>query len=245
MNGRSLAIAVLPLLACGNGASSQTKTCGANMAGYAPAIDPTEFSANIANSYLNYAPGTVAKYVQSSGDVVETDVTMDTKVVMGVTCRVVHDFLKSASGQLLEDTYDYYAQDKAGNVWYFGEDTKAYAGNQVSTEGSWLAGVSCARPGMVMTANPRVGDKYRQEYLEGEAEDEAEVVSLAEKITVPYGTLESCIETKETSRLAPGDVENKYYCPGVFGPVSSVDIGTVDAGKHEDLVTVNGKMAGP
>jgi hypothetical protein len=71
------------------------------------------------------------------------------------------------------------------------------------------------------------------------------VVSLGEKITVPYGALENCIETKELSRLAPGDLENKYYCPGVFGPVSSVDVGTIDAGKREDLVTVNGKKAGP
>ena len=234
---------LLATASCGSGETM--KTCGANAASYEPMINPADFSTTIDNKYLTYVPGTVAKYVQSTGDVVEQDVTSDTKVIMGVTCRVVHDFLKSKTGELLEDTYDYYAQDKAGNVWYFGEDTKAYVGMQVSTAGAWLGGVACARPGIVMKGNPQVGDKYRQEYLEGEAEDEAEVVSLGEKVTVPYGTLENCIKTKELSRLAPGDVENKFYCPGVFGPVRSVDVGSIDSGKSEDLVTVDGKMAGP
>jgi hypothetical protein len=241
---RALAIlVVLPALSCGSG--EQLSSCGANAAGYAPPIDPAEFSATIDNRYLFYKPGTVARYRQSGGEVVEQDVTSDTKVVMGVKCVVVHDFLKAPTGELLEDTYDYYAQDRSGNVWYFGEDTKAYVGTQVSTAGSWLAGVACARPGIVMKANPQVGDKYRQEYLENEAEDEAEVVSLNESLTVPYGKLDGCIETRELSRLAPGDLENKFYCPGVFGPVSSVDIGTIDSGKREDLITVDGKTAAP
>jgi hypothetical protein len=241
MNARALV--VLAAVSCSS--SNEPQTCKPNAAGYAPVIDPADFSTTIDNKYLGYLPGTMARYVQSSGDVVETDVMSETKVVMGVTCRVVHDFLKSKTGELLEDTYDYYAQDKAGNVWYFGEDTKAFVGSQVSTAGAWLAGVACARPGIVMKASPQVGDKYRQEYLEGEAEDEAEVVALDEKITVPYGTLAGCIKTKELSRLAPGDLENKYYCPGVFGPVRSVDVGSIDSGKSEDLVSVNGKTAGP
>jgi len=239
MNHRDLTVLMLPLLSCGGG----SQTCGPNMAGYAPVIDPAAFSSTIDNRYLTYVPGTVAKYVQSSGDVVEHDFLTDTKVVMGVKCAIVHDFLKSAAGELLEDTYDYFAQDKAGNVWYFGEDTKAFVGTQASTMGSWLGGVGCARPGIVMKATPQIGDRYRQEYLEGEAEDEAEVVSLNEKVTVPFGSLSGCMMTKESSRLAPGDLENKYYCPGVFGPVSSVDIGTIDAGKREDLISVNGKTA--
>src|SRR5437870_5208560 len=197
---------VLALSALSCGSSDNMQSCGTNTASYAPVINPADFSTNIDNKYLTFVPGTVAKYVQSGGGAVEQDVTSDTKVVMGVTVRVVHDFLKSPTGELLEDTYDYFAQDKAGNVWYFGEDTKAYVGSQVSTKGAWLGGMSCAFPGIVMKANPQVGDKYRQEYLQGEAEDEAEVVSLSQKITVPYGTLDNCIETRETSRLAPGDV---------------------------------------
>jgi len=245
MNRPLPVLLVLSLVAPACGSSDSARTCGPNAASYAPAIDPAEFSTTIDNKYLSYVPGTVARYVQSGGEVVEVVVTTDTKVVMGVKTVVVHDFLKSPAGGLLEDTFDYYAQDRAGNVWYFGEDTKAYAGTQVSTEGSWLAGVDCARPGIVMKGNPQVGDRYRQEYLEGHAEDEAEVVALGERLTVPYGSLESCIKTSELTRLAPGDLENKYYCPGVFGPVSSVDVGTIDSGKREDLVTVDGKRAGP
>src|SRR4029077_3224037 len=133
----------------------------------------------------------------------------------GEKTLVVHDFLTSTSGQLLDDTYDYYAQDSAGNAWYFREDTIAYSGTMSSKAGSWIAGEACAKPGMVMTANPLVGDHYRQEYLPGEAEYEGEVVSLTAPVTVPFGTFTNCLETKETSALAPGDVENKYYCSGL------------------------------
>ena len=224
-------------------APAPARACASNAAAYQPQIVAADFGPTINNPYLSYLPGTVARYRQSGGEIVEQDVTSDTKVILGVTCRVVHDFLKSPTGELLEDTYDYYAQDRTGNVWYFGEDTKAYVGAQVSTAGTWLAGVACAHPGIVMKAQPAIGDRYRQEYLENEAEDEAEVVSLSEKISVPFGSLDHCLMTKETTRLAPGDVENKYYCPGIFGPVSSVDIGMIDAGKREDLVSINGKTA--
>jgi hypothetical protein len=216
--------------------------CTAVAAAYDPQIVAADFSATIDNRYLPFIAGTVFKHVDSDGNIVETDVTAQTKTLLGVDCRVVHDFLKTTSGQTLEDTYDYYAQDRAGNVWYFGEDTKAYVGTQVSTEGSWAAGVDCARPGIVMKASPQVGDVYRQEYLPGQAEDQAEIVSLTEKVTVPYGTFDNCLETREHTALAPGDIENKYYCPGL-GEVLAHDIGTIDMGKREELVSVNGKTS--
>jgi hypothetical protein len=233
-----VSLAIACAIGCG-----KNESCSPNAASYDPQIVPANFTTKIDNKLLSFVPGTVAKYRQSGGEPVEQDVTDQTKIIMGVKTVVVHDFLKSPTGELLEDTYDYFAQDKDGNVWYFGEDTKAYVGQQVSAAGSWIAGSSCARPGIVMRANPQVGDRYRQEYLEGEAEDEAEVVGLDEKVTVPYGSLSGCVKTKEWTRLAPGDLENKYYCPGVFGPVSSVDVGSIDAGKTEDLVSVNGKTA--
>src|SRR5258706_6567789 len=137
----------------------------------------------------------VLKWVQTEGNIVEQDVMGDTKPIAGVDTLIVHDFLTSTDGTVLEDTYDYFAQDQAGNVWYFGEDTKAYSGKDVSTLGSWLTGVNCAKPGIVMEADPKVGDSYRQEYLPGEAEDMGEIVSLDETITVPYGTFDHCVET--------------------------------------------------
>jgi hypothetical protein len=236
-------LALCATAACGSAGPAATTACPPNTIGYDPPITAADFSTTIDNRYLAYRPGSSARYRQSAGEIVQVDVTSDIKMAMGVATRVVHDFMRSPSGQLLEDTYDYFAQDRAGNVWYFGEDTKAYVGTQVSPAGSWLAGVACARPGIVMKANPQVGDRYHQEYLEGEAEDEAEVVGVAEPITVPFGTFAGCLKTKESTRLAPGDLENKYYCPGVFGPVSSIDVGEIDAGNREDLVSVDGKTA--
>jgi hypothetical protein len=238
-----VSLAVVAPLFLAAACSGKNESCGPNGAGYDPTIDPAQFSTRIDNQYLSYPPGTVARYRQSGGEIVEQDVLTDRKVVMGVEVVTVHDFLKSPSGALLEDTLDYFAQDRDGNVWYFGEDTKAYVGQTVTAAGSWLAGQSCARPGIVMKGRPTVGERYRQEYLEGEAEDEAEVVGLDETVTVPYARLSGCVKTREFTRLAPGDLENKYYCPGTFGPVSSVDVGTIDAGKTEDLISINGKTA--
>jgi hypothetical protein len=167
---------------CGSQASG---ACGANPAGYAPMVVAGNFSTTINNQWLFFAPGAVNTYLQTSGNLVEQHVMPDTRTIMGVKTLTVHDFLKAPTGELLEDTYDYYAQDTAGNVWYFGEDTKAYSGTTVSTTGTWYAGEACARPGIVMEAMPQIGDSYRQEYRPGEAEDQADVASLNETVTVP------------------------------------------------------------
>jgi hypothetical protein len=238
----TLVIVLSAAILGGCGSGSHDATC--SQAIYSPQIVAADFVSAVDNKYLSYLPGTVLRYVDTDKNVVEQDVLADTKTLLGVKVTVVHDFSKTESGQLLEDTYDYFAQDKAGNVWYFGEDTKAYSGTMVSTAGSWAAGEGCAQPGIVMRGNPQVGDSYRQEYRAGEAEDEADIVSVTEKVTVPYGTFEGCVKTREHTALAPGDVENKYYCPGA-GEVLAVDIGTIDQGKREELLTINGKSSAP
>ena len=130
--------------------------------------------------------------------------------------------------ELVEDTYDWYAQDKEGNVWYMGEDSKEYEdGAVVSTEGSWEAGVDGAKPGMIMKGNPQAGDSYRQEYYKGEAEDMAKVISLNESVSVPYGSFENCLQTEEWTPLEPDVLEHKYYAPSV-GLVLEVDIESED-----------------
>ncbi|HXK17662.1 MAG TPA: hypothetical protein VNG33_07660 [Polyangiaceae bacterium] len=224
----------------GSSQATATGCAAANKADYDPPIDPADFSSTIDNPLLHFAADDVFMFIQTEGGIVEQDTKGDTKLIDGVETLIVHDFLTSPEGVLLEDTYDYFAQDKDGAVWYFGEDTKEYSGKVVSTEGSWLAGEDCAKPGVVMPATPKVGDSYRQEYLPGEAEDMGEVVDLNASVTVPYGSFDGCLETKEYTALAPGDVENKYYCPGP-GLVSSHDVGTIDAGKTEDLTSINGQ----
>jgi len=126
-------------------------------------------------------------------------------------------------GVLAEDTLDWFAQDKGGNVWYFGEDTKELDanGNVISTEGSWQAGVNGAQPGIVMEADPHVGDTYQQEFSVGVAEDMATVVALNKTVNVPFGSFKDCLETSEFTPLEPGTIDHKFYAQGV-GLVQSV-----------------------
>lgn len=117
---------------------------------------------------------------------------------------------------MLERTFDWYAQDRHGNVWYLGENTAAFLANgKTDTSGSWEAGVDDAEPGLVMEAHPRVPDAYRQEYLRGQAEDTAWFVGGAKSITVPYGTVHNVISSLEATRIEPGLYDKKIYAPGI------------------------------
>lgn len=185
---------------------------------YRPEIDPANFVEVIDNPYLPLIPGTELSYEGVSDGERETEefvVTGDTKDVMGVTTTVVLDRVY-IGGELAEETYDWFAQDRAGNVWYFGEASADYEkGKVVSTKGSWEAGVDGALPGIVMLADPQVGDAYRQEFYAGEAEDTGTVIKLGQTVTVPYGTLEDVLVTEDRNPLEPGVMENKYYAPGI------------------------------
>lgn len=185
---------------------------------YHPSIEPDDFVSEIDNTYFPLVPGTTFTYssVTPEGtEIVEVVVTEDTKIILGVTCRVVRDTV-TLDDELVEDTFDWYAQDEAGNVWYFGEDSKEYEdGEVVSTEGSWEAGVDGAYPGIIMKGHPRLLQTYRQEFLPGEAEDMATVVGLHESVTVPYGTFKDCLRIREFTPLEPGVIAYKYYASGV------------------------------
>ncbi|PYV82518.1 MAG: hypothetical protein DMG05_27975 [Acidobacteria bacterium] len=205
---------------------------------YNPVIDPSDFTAKIDNPFYPLKPGRTYTYkgVTDAGEELNTvEVTHSTRVLMGVTCVEVIDTV-FVNGALEELTHDWYAQDKQRNVWYFGEDAKQYSnGVVVSTEGSWLAGVNGGLPGIVMEAEPGVGDLYRQEYLKGVAEDMAEVLSLDGLASVPYGTFSDCVVTKDFSPLDRKVVENKWYARGI-GFVKSVAVkGGVDT---SELVSV-------
>ena len=207
----ALAVLLVAGLTAGCGGSSEKA-----QRPYTPNIDPADFVREIDNKYFPLKPGTTFVYA-GNAERDEMAVTHTTKQIMGVECVVVNDRLWE-DGKLIEQTYDWYAQDKEGNVWYFGEATKEYKGGKVSTEGSWEAGVDGAKPGIMMQANPKVGQSYRQEYYKGHAEDWAQVVNLDETVKVPYGSFKHVLVTKEWTPLEPNLVEHKYYAPGV-GPV--------------------------
>jgi hypothetical protein len=186
---------------------------------YKPNIDSTEFTTTIDNEYFPMEPGTTFVY-QGGAQHSEMTVTSDTKKVMSVECVVV-DHKEWEGDQLIERTHDWYAQDKEGTVWYFGEDTKEYEnGEVVSTKGSWEAGVDGAKPGIIMHADPKVGQSYYQEYYPGEAMDKARVLSFDASVTVPYGSFDRALETREWTPLQPGFSEKKYYVRGV-GPLGN------------------------
>jgi hypothetical protein len=193
---------------------------------YNPSIDAGDFVTGITNQYFPLTVGSTYIYeglTEKGNERVEVRVTNETKVILGVTCVAVRD-TGYVDGTLEEDTIDWYAQDKSGNVWYFGENSLEYDqdGLIVSLEGSWIAGVDGAKPGIIMKATPTVGDLYRQEFALGTAEDMAEVLALNQSVTVLAGTYSNCVKTRDFSPLEPDVNEYKFYAPGV-GNVQVVD----------------------
>src|SRR5512132_1605447 len=187
---------------------------------YRPDLPPPEnFGTVIDNPYMPFMPGTRTVFEGVSDGERERNVVLvtdRTKVILGVTTTVVHDTVFSANGDLAEDTFDWYAQDRFGNVWYFGEDTAEYTNGQVSsTTGSWEAGVDGAQPGVVMLAQPTVGESYHQEFLKGEAEDVGTVVAIDGRVSVPYGSFDQVLVTEDTTPLEPQILEHKFYAPGI------------------------------
>lgn len=225
----ALACFVLVLGACGgddsgNGSQNTTAADGGNGStlpqGSDPvSLDPADFTTEIDNPYWPMTPGN--RWVsRSSEERIVVQVTNRKKTIAGgIEAAVVRDTVTDNNGDLVEVTDDWYAQDSDGNIWYLGEDVKDYKdGKVVSTGGSWEHGVDGALGGIAIPADPERGEKYRQEYYEGEAEDRAEVLSVSSRVIVPAGEFEGCLQTSDTTPLEPGTEERKYYCKGV-GPV--------------------------
>jgi hypothetical protein len=204
-------------------------------------LDPANFSADITNRYWPMKPGTRWTYrsAEAGGppeDVVIVVTRKTKKLANGITARVVRDTARSKS-QIIEDTFDWYAQDADGNVWYMGEQTAEFEkGKIVSTAGSWEAGVDGAQPGIMLPAQPQVGQKYRQEYKKGEAEDNGEVLAMNHLVEVKAGSFEDAMVTMDTSAIEPDVVEYKFYGQGT-GPLLAVDISGGAA--REELVKVD------
>jgi hypothetical protein len=181
---------------------------------YSVQVDPSRFVATIDNPWLPFTPGSRWVYEAGGGERNEVVVTGQTRRIMGITATVVRD-VETRNGELVEETSDWYAQDRDGNVWYLGEDTRAFRNGEPSPAGSWEAGVDGALPGIIMQADPQVGDAYRQEFYRGEAEDMGKVVRLGASQTVPFRPFDGLLVTQDWTPLEPEVVEEKYYAKGV------------------------------
>jgi hypothetical protein len=201
-------------------------------------LKPADFTVEIDNQYWPMTPGSQWTYreVDEEGNelLVVVTVTTETKLVAnGITARVVRDTV-TQDGEVIEDTFDWYAQDADGTIWYLGEDTAEFEDGEIaSTAGSFEAGVDGALPGIIMPANPTDGMKYRQEYYKGEAEDNGEILSTEEQADVEAGHYDDAILTKDTITIEPEVLEYKLYARGV-GPV--LVFGVSGGGGREELV---------
>jgi hypothetical protein len=244
-------------IACGSGGGSSTASAAAKPSTsvaqrvsasqlapihgpYHPAIDPANFVRTINNPFFPLIPGTAFHYrgVHENGRTRQADdefVTHKTKLIMGVTATVIRDVV-SERGHPIEKTLDWYAQDKSGNVWYMGEDTRELVhGRFVKANDSWQGGVNGAEPGIIMPGQPRPGDAYRQEYYPGHALDQARVLGKGGPQTVPYGPFKHTLMTVETSpKIDPGVAERKFYVSGV-GDIREHTV----KGNHEQIRLVS------
>jgi len=210
--------------------------------GWPATISPADFVREVTNPWFPLKPGSIWRYKGLKEGVKTTDVvtaTHRTKKILGVTTTVVHDVV-SVKGRLEEVTDDFYAQDRHGNVWYFGEETEELnaQGKPTSTEGSFEAGVEGARPGVLIPGHPKVGLVGRQEFLKGEAEDHFRVLDLKASVSVPFVSTRKALRTREWTPLEPATVDNKYYVRGVGtvreiavkGPVEKLELVAYRAG---------------
>jgi len=233
----TLVLCVAGVIAASMGTARSAKAASTST----KAIDPSNFVSEITNPWLPMRPGTTMVYKgvkDGLPSVVTVVVTHDTKTIVGVTTTVIHDTLM-LKGKVREQTTDWYAQDKAGNVWYFGEDTKELDanGNVISTEGSWEAGVDGAQPGIFMTGNPKVGQSQRQEYYKGHAEDHFKILAFHQKVTVPFGSFKTAMMTKEWTPLEPTVLDHKYYVHGI-GMVGELSVkGPVEKARLVQITT--------
>lgn len=191
-----------------------------------PLPAPRNFVQRVDNPYSPFLPG--SRWVYGGGTPQEPErivvkVLERTKAIQGIDATVVRDTVK-VNGELIENTFDWYGQDRRGRVWYLGENTKEYKNGQVvSTEGSWEAGVDGAKPGIVMFPHPEVGKPYRQEYYAGHAEDQAKFLTLNTRVATEAGLFKRVRITEDTTSLEPAVTEMKFYAPGV-GVVLEFDL---------------------
>jgi hypothetical protein len=202
-------------------------------------LDPKNFTTRIDNPYWPMVPGTRWTYHETDQEGTEQKVLVTVsnqtkKIANGITARIVRDTV-TEDGEIIEDTFDWYAQDEEGNIWYLGENTAEFENGKLKTkEGSFEAGIDGALPGIIVPADPEDGMRYRQEYYEGKAEDNGGVLSTDEMVQSPFGQFDNALLTKDTTPIEPNVLEYKLYAKGV-GPVLTLGV-SGGPGSREELI---------
>ena len=221
----AIGAAVIALAGCGGSSGADPPAAadrGLPQSGEPVALDARDFTTTIDNPYLPLRPGSRWTYLETDAEggrqrVVVTVTTRTRVIANGVRARVVRD-VATEGGVPVEITDDWYAQDRAGNVWYLGESVRNFRdGELVDRAGSFEAGVDGAQAGIAMPADPVPGLSYRQEYYAGEAEDRAAVITVGEEqVEVPFGHFaENVLMTRDLAPTEPKVEELKFYAPGV------------------------------
>lgn len=173
-----------------------------------------EIAAN-PNPFFPLIVGNIWVY-EDEEEVITVTVLDETREILGIESIVVQDVVEE-DGEIIEDTFDWYAQDSDGNVWYMGELSRNFEdGELTDIDGSWEAGVEGAKAGILFRSMPIVGETLRQEYRIGEAEDIGETVSVtaSESTESGFDCEGACLQNLEYTPIEPGEQEHKYYKPG-------------------------------
>ncbi|KAA1421184.1 hypothetical protein F0U44_02410 [Nocardioides humilatus] len=206
------------LTGCGSASEEYAPTGVDQLVIPTPSLAPDDFVAGVDNPWLPLTPGsrwTYDRIVDGAHGRLEVEVLDRTREIQGVDATVVRTSVVSPRQRVVAQSFRWYAQDAAGNVWFLGEQTTSYAGKRPSTEGSWEAGVAGAEAGLAMPATPRIGDGFRTDYAPGVAEDRAEVVDLSGFASVPYGDLTDLLETEDRTAIEPDVLQRRQYAKGI------------------------------
>src|SRR3989338_2375129 len=161
--------------------------------------DPVKgnFSTDINNPYFPYPAGKVSVLEDEKGKVQISSLDL-TETVAGVETRVIEE-KEWEDGNLTEISRNFFAQTQDGTVCYFGEDVDIYENGQITAhDGAWRAGEGDNKPGIMMPANPIVGQSYEQEIAPGVAEDKAKHEAFEKSFTTPAGIFNDVLLVKET-----------------------------------------------
>jgi hypothetical protein len=239
-DARCASLAVLAVVTLIGGTLPVSTALAAEAKTYNPSINPADFEPRIAHKYFTLEPGTKFTYKRETSrgtEHVETIVLRETKQVMGVTATVVRE-IEWLNDTLIEDTRNWYAQDRSGNIWYFGEAVDNYENGMLADhEGSWEAGVEGAKPGIVMVKEPKAGESFPQ----GSSEDMRSVVSLGASVSVPQGKFEDCLKVRDWNEdEGTATSKHKYFCAGL-GYIALKESGGTGASRVEraELISVS------